>query len=197
MAGILGILWGVEFAAAGLWAPTVTSIALQESDLPVRVNCTGGHKLSTGNRVVISGSSGVTGLNAAWTITVVTATQFTLDGSGALTGTPAGSPVVALEALDISGVDATNPVIFVRCEGLTEDKQVILGLEDTVNNFSASVARYTLSFQGAEGGSEITKSIAARDFPMHRFGTTDAKLRLRCLAIDGSAAAKVSAWVAA
>lgn len=189
------ILSGVTFTAAGVWGPTVSSVTLPGAGAPVKITCSGAHGLSTGNRVAVSGTSGVTGLNATWPVTVISTTEFTLDGSGTLVGSPSGSPAVALEALDISGITDPDPVLFVRFEGLTAGKKVVFAIEDTVDNFSAAVQRYTFSIAGPVSGPDVTRSIAARDFPMHRLGVTSAKMRLRCLAIDSAASVKVSAWV--
>lgn len=190
------IALGVTFAAAGLFAATVTGVALPGSGAPVKVTCSGGHRLSTGNQVVVSGTTGVTGLNATWRVTVLNSTEFTLDGSEALTGTPGGSPAIALAATDISDVAHSQPVLMVRCEGLTAGKKCVIAIEDTINDFSASIVRHTISFQGgdANDGQQL-KSISARDFPMHRFGVASAKARIRCLDIDSATAVKVSAWV--
>lgn len=192
------IAMGVSFGAAGLWAPTVTSIVLPGSGAPVQVNFTGGHGLSAANRVALSGTTGVTGLNATWPVTVVSPTQITLDGSGALTGSPAGSPVVALAPLDISGITDPDPVVVLRFESLTAEKRAIVALEDTENAFSASIQRYNFAAKGEiQAGVGVDQSITVREFPLHRFGVASAAMQLRCLAIDAAANVKVSAWISA
>src|SRR5881398_3419734 len=92
----------VNFAAAGLYAAPSPTITLPGGGANVRVASTA-HGLITGNTVAVSGTTGVTGLNANWTVNVINANTFELVGSSALTGTPAGTPVIGLVDIDISG----------------------------------------------------------------------------------------------
>ena len=190
------LLNSVSFTAAGLWAATVSGISNPaEGDLIVTTSAA--HGLESGNVVTIAGSTGVTGLNANWPILVTSATTFTLVGSDSLTGTPAGSPTVALLPLDISGFPTLGNVVNLCIESLTADKSVVIGLEDTVDNFSASVIRYTFSAKGPIlPSAPVVLTASQKDFPLARFGVASAKMRLRILAIDSAATAKVSAFVA-
>lgn len=185
---------GITLGAAGLWAPTVSAVTLPGSGADAVITTAAAHGLSSGNSVVIAGTTGVTGLNATWEVKVLTSTTFSLNNSGALTGTPAGTATAALASLSISGVTSYNPVIRLVIESLTDAKGVVIGVEDSVDAFSTSVARYTFSAKGPIAQpTELT--ISAKDFPLNRLGTASALLRARVVAIDASASVKFSLHV--
>jgi hypothetical protein len=185
---------GVSLSAAGLWAPTVSSVTLAGGGADVLITTSAAHGLSSGTSVVVAGTTGVTGLNATWTVTVASATTFRLNNSSALTGTPSGSPTVALANLDISGVTGANPVLRVVVESMTDAKGVVIGVEDSVDAFSGTVARYTFSVKGPIAQpTELT--ISGKDFPMNRMGVASAVLRARVVAIDSAATVKFSVFV--
>lgn len=60
---------------------------------PIVLTLTAGHQQKNGDRVVVSGITGNTGANGEWTISAVTATTATLNGSVG-NGTHGGTPVV-------------------------------------------------------------------------------------------------------
>lgn len=192
------IINGVTYAAAGLWSATVSTVTLAGGGADVVITTSAAHNLSTGNNITVSGSTGVTGLNATWVITVLTSTTFSLNNSSALTGTPGGSPAVALPALDISGITHPDPTLVIQVDSLTATKAVTVAVEDSVDAFSNAVARYTFQVKGeVKPEAPVQMKFPARDWPMHRFGTASAVMRVRVLAIDGSASAKISAFVEA
>lgn len=161
----------VNHAAAGLYAAPTPTVTLPGGGANVRINSTA-HGLSTGNSVVVSGTTGVTGLNAIWPVNVLSANQFELVGSSALTGTPAGTAAVALPDLDISGLTG-DWVIRIRAYGTG-----VVSLEDTVNNWSASERRHTIPVRAADEGQEFI--ISSRTWSgASRFGVSSAKMRLR------------------
>ena len=79
-------------------------------------------------------------------------------------------------------------------ESMTDAKGVVIGVEDSVDAFSASVARYTFSVKGPIAQpTELT--ISAKDFQMNRLGVASAVLRARVVAIDSAATVKFSVFV--
>lgn len=161
----------VNFAAAGLYAAPSPVFTLPGSGANVRCASTA-HGLTTGNTVVVSGTTGVDGLNANWLVRVIDADTFELVGSGALTGTPAGTPAVGLVDLDISGLDKEW---YVR---VTVWGTGVVVLEDTVDDWSASEHRFRFNSRNTAEGQ--TQSLTWREWEgADRFGVADAKLRVR------------------
>lgn len=163
----------VLIAAAGLYAAPTPSVTLAGGGANVKITSTA-HGLTSGNTVAVSGTTGVTGLNANWQVQVIDANNFYLVGSSALTGSPAGTTAVALPDLDISGA-AFQSEWYVRVKAYGTGLVV---LEDTVNAWSATQQRFFLNSQdNAEG---VEKVFSWRDWSgSHRFGVGSAKLRAR------------------
>jgi hypothetical protein len=67
-------------------APPVMSITGANNANPLRITCSTNHGFSTGDQVVISGVAGNANANGRWTITWVSATQFTLNGRSGVGG---------------------------------------------------------------------------------------------------------------
>lgn len=158
-------------AAAGLYVGPTPSATLPGGGANVRITSTA-HGLTSGQNVTVSGTTGVTGLNATWLIRVIDANTYELMGSGALTGTPAGTAAVALPDLDISSITGEWSMrVTVYGTGL-------VSLEDTVNAFSATERRFLINAQAADEGQ--TFLFSWHDWKGgHRFGTASAKMRLR------------------
>lgn len=170
------LLNGLPLAAitnSGLPAalPAISAINLPGSGANARVTFASAHGLVPGQPIALTGSSGVSGLNATWPVNIVNATVVELAGSAALTGTPAGSPAAAIPALSIAASSLVNLTIRTTGDG-------VLQIEDSVNDFSASVIRWVRPMVG-----EQVLELQPADFAtFHRFGTASAKLRVRCIA---------------
>ncbi|WP_321471142.1 hypothetical protein [uncultured Paludibaculum sp.] len=161
----------VKFAAAGLYAAPSPVFSVLGGGANVRCASTG-HGLTTGNYVVVSGTTGVAGLNATWPVRVIDADTFELVGSSALTGTAAGSPAVALPDLDISALDK-EWYVRVKVYGTG-----LVSLEDTVNAWTATERRFLFPARANDQGQEFI--INWRDWEGgDRFGVASAKLRIR------------------
>ena len=88
---------------------------------------------------------------------------------------------------DISGISVgENCDIFIRIYGLTGANTAQVTVEDTVNNFAASVPRFVKSVKGPMTNQHPTDIIIKRrDIPACRFGTGSAELRLNLSEISG------------
>jgi hypothetical protein len=64
-----------------LAAATATAVSAATNASPITVTSAAVHGLTSGERVVISGGTGNTAVNGTWTVTVVSATTFSLNGS--------------------------------------------------------------------------------------------------------------------
>lgn len=169
-------LYGLALAAAtntGLPSlPSISTVALPGGGANVRVTFSAAHGLNTGQPVALSGTTGVTGLNATWTVQVISSTIVDLVGTAALTGTPAGTPVAAIPGLSIASTDLIGKVtIYAKGDG-------ILALEDSVNAFSAVVQRWSGTINN-----EAQMVISPGEWgSFERFGEASAVLRARCIA---------------
>jgi hypothetical protein len=84
----------------------------------------------------------------------------------------------------------------IQVQALSDNKKVRFAFEDTVNDFTASVAGPTFSFAGKlEASYDRVKSFKKQDFPDLRLGTASAKLRLNMSRIDSSASVTYKAWI--
>jgi hypothetical protein len=68
-----------------------TAVDAVQGGKPVQVDVSAGHGLQTGDRVLLGGLHDVFEANGVWTVTVVSATRFTLDGSDTPTGADTGA----------------------------------------------------------------------------------------------------------
>lgn len=97
--------------------------------------------------------------------------------------------------IDISGITG-DWTIKVQVEALTANKQCRLSFEDTVNDYTASLAGPTISFRGAlDSAADKVKSFKKQDFPSLRLGTASAQLRLKLAELDSAAAVTYRAWL--
>jgi hypothetical protein len=62
---------------------------------PIVVTLTAGHGLKNGDRIAITGVTGLTGMNGEWTVSAAAATRVTLDGSAG-NGVFGGTPVISV-----------------------------------------------------------------------------------------------------
>jgi hypothetical protein len=165
----------VNIASAGLYAAPSPTAALPGGGANVRVTSTA-HGLTSGNAVTVSGTTGVSGLNADWPVRVIDANTFDLVGSSALTGTQGGTMAVSLVVLDISPADF-NKEWYLR--GVVYGTGEV-AFEDTVDNFTASEKRFRVNARNSAEGQAFCFSW--RDWEgSDRFGTASAKLRIRLL----------------
>lgn len=183
-------------ATAGAWARSISGIVAAGSGALARATFTAAHGLPNGQQITIAGVTGVTDLNATWEVSVVSSTVVDLVGTGAISGSPAGTITASLPALDISGETHPDPTVCVRIEGLAADKEAVIAVEDTVNDFTASVPRYIVNARGALASGVYQEfKFPARAHPFNRFGVTSAKMRVNVLQVDSAAGLVVSAWV--
>lgn len=97
--------------------------------------------------------------------------------------------------IDVSGITG-DWTIKLQIESLTSAKMCRITLEDTVNDYTASLAGPTVSFKGALASSyDKVKSFKKQDFPSLRLGTASAQLRVKLAEIDSSATAVFRAWL--
>jgi hypothetical protein len=99
-----------------------------------------------------------------------------------------------------TGVDVSaltgDWTLKVQVESLTNQKAARLVFEDTVNDFTASVAVAVFAFLGGlEKTYDKVKSFKKADLPGARVGVTNGKMRLNVGLIDGSASVKYRAWI--
>ncbi len=110
----------------------------------------------------------------------------TLATTGAVTAT-AGADVAAITG---------DWTIKVRVTSLTAAKKVLIGLEDSVNAFTASIVKITCNPVGAISSAvERVYSFRKYQFPSVRCGTGSAVLRANILAIDGSTTVSLHSWI--
>ena len=97
--------------------------------------------------------------------------------------------------VDVSGITG-DWTIKLQIESLTTAKNVRFAFEDTVNDYTASIAGPTFSFKGGlSAASDKVKSFKKADFPSLRLGTGSAQLRLTCSEMDASCTGVWRAWV--
>lgn len=97
--------------------------------------------------------------------------------------------------LDVSGITG-DWTIKLQVESLTAAKQARFVFEDTVNDYTASLAGPSFSMKGSLGASyDKVKSFKKQDFPSLRLGTASAQLRLKLAELDGSATVVYRSWL--
>lgn len=105
----------------------------------------------------------------------------TVTGTGAVTG-----------SLDISGITG-DYTLKIRVAELPAAEDAELVIEDTVDNFTASVVRGVLNVPG--GLQERTFSFLKRDLKTMRAGTASAKVRINVRTKSASGNLKLHAWL--
>jgi hypothetical protein len=102
--------------------------------------------------------------------------------------------------LDISGISG-DWTIKVQVEALSDSvtsniPMVRLGFEDTVTDYTASLAGPTIAFKGTlTKSADKVKSFKKQDFPDLRFGTAGAQLRLKVLNLESTGSVTYRAWI--
>lgn len=97
--------------------------------------------------------------------------------------------------LDVSGITG-DWTIKINVSNMTAAKKARFSIEDTVNDWTASVAGPTFSVVGALGPTfDKVKSFKKADFPDLRVGTASAQIRLKCSLMDASASSEFRAWI--
>ena len=97
--------------------------------------------------------------------------------------------------VDVSGITGDWTLKF-QCESLTAAKQARWVFEDTVNDYTASLAGPTINFKGEiEASYDKVKSFKKQDFPGLRLGTASAQLRLTLSNMDSASTAIYRAWI--
>lgn len=84
------------------------SISASTNTTPIEITCSTSHGLSTGDRVTIYDHATNTNANGTWTITVVNATRFTLDGS---TPTAGGGATGTVQPMDLGTYDMPEDLV--------------------------------------------------------------------------------------
>lgn len=97
--------------------------------------------------------------------------------------------------IDVSAITG-DWTLKIQVESLTSAKKARFAFEDTVNDYTASLAGPTFNFLGTLASSyDKVKSFKKQDFPSLRLGTASAQLRLKLSEIDGSATCVYRAWL--
>ncbi len=132
------IVTGGTSGATGIFQ----SVSTQESSTitgatsanPVVVTCSGGHKLKEGQQVTISGVSGITDINATWTVKDPTSTTFKLfAASSATVGDASGTQPATVDGSGYSsysgsgGLAKHDVVILSDVDGEFVDGETITG----------------------------------------------------------------------
>lgn len=101
--------------------------------------------------------------------------------------------------IDISGItgDWTLKInVSSMSDSGSSTPQVRFAFEDTVNDYTASLAGPTVSFKGAlTNVADKVKSFKKQDFPDLRLGTASAQLRLKLSNIESGGSVTYRAWL--
>jgi hypothetical protein len=97
--------------------------------------------------------------------------------------------------LDVSGITGDWTIKF-QLESLTAAKQARFTFEDTITDYTASLAGPTINFKGeTEKSYDRVKSFKKQDFPGLRLGVASAQLRLKLSDMDSGATAIYRSWL--
>jgi hypothetical protein len=97
--------------------------------------------------------------------------------------------------VNVSGITG-DWTIKLQVESLTAAKKARFVFEDTVDDYTASLAGPAFSLSGQlSASSDKVKSFKKADFPSLRLGAGSAQLRLKLSEIDGSATCVYRAWL--
>jgi len=147
-----------------------------------------------GDWIQVQGVTTDTSVNGNVQVSAISGLTFSIATAGI--GTAGGlSACSASQAFPISSY--TGDWTFrLRLESLTAAKNVEIAVEDSVDG-ATWITRYAKNVKGSISTNAMLDLITLRkyDYPMLRFGTASAVLRINVLAIDGSATAVVSSWI--
>jgi len=125
------------------------------------------HNLSTGSTAVISGATGMTGINGSWTITALTPTTFSIPYNSTSAATYTGGGVLMTNARNQSVTINDYPNTYVIPFVLPPVENVAISL--TWNTTSTnSVSATSMAILGAQGISDYINSIPV-GAPMNLF----------------------------
>jgi hypothetical protein len=146
-----GSAGNAPYTAGGIWTLVPTSgpamaITAASNSTPVQIT-SAGHGLVTGQRVTISGVGGNTAANGTWTITVVDANNFTLNGSQGNAVYTAGGTWVLFTGLPITVFGAT-PSDYVEISGTL---QGVAPTQNFLCNTPRDLTQPTRRFRSAGG----------------------------------------------
>lgn len=102
--------------------------------------------------------------------------------------------------IDVSGITG-DWTLKIEVQALSDavtatTPQVRFVFEDTVNDYTASLAGPTISFKGTLAASyDKVKSFKKQDFPDLRLGTGSAQLRLKLSAIESGGTVSYASWI--
>lgn len=101
--------------------------------------------------------------------------------------------------IDISGITG-DWTLKINVQSMTDSgastPQVRFAFEDTVTDYTASLAGPTVSFKGSlSNNADKVKSFKKQDFPDLRLGTSAAQLRLKLAAIESGGSCTYRAWL--
>lgn len=106
---------------------------------PIQVTTAAPHGLATGTIVKVTGVGGNTSTNGTWTITVVDASNFTLNGSsGNAAYTGAGAYITGVSTVNYSGIQSPTDSKVVR-------RQILRNTDGQANTFYVDVDTTNLS----------------------------------------------------
>lgn len=170
---------------------------------PSVVSCVAAHRLADGDPIQITAVGGTTTINTVGyaKVTGQSATTFAFYSDAALstgiTGTgsyTSGGQVSS--AFDISGMTGDWTLRF-RIESLTAAKKVLVAVEESADGFASDIRQLAVFSQlGSIGTSNnLDTTIRAYQLPSARFGVSNARIRLKVQAIDGSATVVSSLFI--
>jgi hypothetical protein len=158
---------------------------------------TSAHGLLVGDTVQVQGVTTDTAVNGSFVVSAVgSATTFSIPvaGNGVAANLAASS---ASQALPISSFTG-DWTLRARIESLTAAKNIEIAIEDSVDGITW-ITRLTKNIKGQVlvGAPLDFLEIRKYDYPMMRFGTALALMRLNILAVDAAVTAVITCWVEA
>jgi hypothetical protein len=156
---------------------------------------TSAHGLVVGDFVQVQGVTTDTAVNGNFAVSAVgspTTFSIAVAGNGAAGGLSASSATQAFPISTLTG----DWTLHLRVESLTAAKNIEIGIEDSVDGITW-ITRFGRNIKGAVSTSAMLDCLTLRkyDYPMLRFGTANAVLRLNVLAIDAATTAVTTFWI--
>lgn len=190
--------------ATGAFGGIGGQITAATNATPIVITTTSAHGLADGDQVTITGITTNTAANGTFFVkrTSYTATTFGLYSDAALATGVAGNGTAGVSAASI--VSQSLPIssytgdwtVKVRVESLTAAKNVLIGIDDSVDGITW-VTRASVAVKGQVlvGAMRDALEIRSYDNKGIRFGTSLALLRINILAIDANTTAVITAWI--
>lgn len=186
------------FGASGTTGGTCTggTITTLTDATPSVFTATAAHGLIVGDYIQVQGVTTDTAVNGNVQVSAISGLTFSIAtaGNGTAGGLTAASASQAYPISTFTG----DWTLRARLESLTAAKNVEIAVEDSVDGITW-ITRYARNVKGAISTSAMLDLFTLRkyDYPMLRFGTASAVLRVNILAIDGSATAVTTVWIEA